>query len=121
MELQMAMKIIRALHQGKCPETEVALPEGSVCLKADVRQALAVALDRLAWSVNEKLREDSLPPNSGKPWTAEEDTLLTAEFDQSLALREIGVMHGRTRFAIQKRLEHLGKMPASESGAVRAA
>ncbi len=121
MELITAMKIIRTLSQGKSPETEQPLPADSICLQSDIRQALEMALGRLSWSVNEKLRETALPPNSGKPWTPEEDKQLTDEFGQSLSAREIAVMHGRTRWAIQKRLEQLGKIPATEPSVPRAA
>ena len=121
MELITAMKIIRALHLGKSPETEAPLPEDSICMRADVKEALQMALERLAWSINEKLRENSMPPNSGKPWTTSEDAQLANEFDQSLAAREIAIMHGRTKWAILKRLEHLGKIPASEPALPQAA
>jgi hypothetical protein len=121
MELMAAMQIIRTLREGKIPDTNKTLEEGSVCERQDVREALGIALERLAWSVNEKLREQSMPPNSGKPWTAEEDGRLTAEFEQSLSAREIAIMHGRTRFGIQKRLEHLGKIPPSGDAAPKAA
>jgi len=121
MELITAMKIIRALQQGKSPQTEEPLPFDSICLQEDVKEALTMSLERLSWSVNEKLREESLPPNSGKPWTASEDTQLAGEFDQSLSAKEIAIMHGRTKWAIQKRLEHLGKLPPSEPSLPRAA
>lgn len=121
MELIQAMKIIEALHLGKSPETEEPLAQGSICLREDVKQALEMALERLAWSVKKKAREQGMPPNQGKPWTPGEDAQLSSEFDQSLPETEISQMHGRTRWAIVKRLEHLGKIPASERTLARAA
>jgi hypothetical protein len=121
MELITAMKVIRVLHQERVPETEELLPPGSICTREDVREALQIALESLSWSVNEKLREAALPPNSGKPWTSNEDAQLAGEFDQSLAAGEIAIMHGRTKWAILKRLEHLGKIPPSEPSLPRAA
>ena len=49
--------------------------------------ALEVALERLAWSANQKAREQSLP-NQGKPWSPAEDAQLVHEFDQALSQRE---------------------------------
>jgi hypothetical protein len=113
MELITAMKIVRALHLGKSPETEEPLPADSICLREDVKAALEVALERLAWSANQKAREESLP-NQGKPWLPDEDAQLAREFERSLSQREMAQAHGRSQWAITRRLERLGKIPASE-------
>lgn len=60
MEVVAAMKILRSLQEGKIPDTDRVLEEGSVCERQDVREALGMALERLVWSVNEKLREQSM-------------------------------------------------------------
>jgi len=114
MDLIAAMKIIRVLHMGKVPETEEALPEGSVCLREDVKGALEVALERLAWSANQSTRVQDLLPNQGKPWSPAEDAQLAREFDESLAQPEMAQLHGRSQWAITRRLERLGKIPAAQ-------
>jgi hypothetical protein len=119
MELIAAMKIVQALHLGKSPETDEPLPAGSICLQEDVKAALEVALERLAWSVNQKTREQSVP-NQGKPWSQDEDAQLGREFDQSLSEREMAQAHGRSQWAINKRLERLGKIPALQPAVQRA-
>jgi hypothetical protein len=68
MDLIAAMKIVRALHAGKSPESDEPLPSDSICLRDDARAALEVALEKIAWSANQKVREQTLP-NQGKPWS----------------------------------------------------
>jgi len=119
MELIAAMKIVQALHLGKSPETDEPLPAGSICLQEDVKAALEMALERLTWSANQKTREQSVP-NQGKPWPPDEDAQLAREFDQSLSEREMAQAHGRSQWAINRRLERLGKIPASQPAVQRA-
>jgi hypothetical protein len=119
MELIAAMKIVQALHLGKSPETDDPLPPESICLQEDVKAALEVALERLTWSANQKAREQSVP-NQGKPWSPDEDAQLAREFDQSLSEREMAQAHGRSQWAINRRLERLGKIPALQPAVQRA-
>jgi hypothetical protein len=120
MELIAAMNIVRALHSGQLPNTDEPLPPESICLREDVKAALEVALERLAWAANQKPREQNLPPNQGKPWSPNEDAQLVREFDESLSEREIAQIHGRSQWAITKRLERLGRLPAPEPALPRA-
>lgn len=113
MELLTAMNIVRSLHLGKFPETGQPLPPDSICLREDVRGALEVALERLAWTANQQSREKSLPPNQGNPWSPAEDIQLAGEFDQSLSEGEMAQIHGRSQWAITRRLERLGKIAAA--------
>ncbi len=121
MELITAMKIIRTLHLGKSPETEAPLPVDSVCMRADVKEALEIALERLAFSANQNGSQHNLPPNQGKAWSPNEDAQLAQEFDRSLPEGEMAQIHGRSQWAITKRLERLGKIPASEPALPQAA
>jgi hypothetical protein len=116
MELIAAMKIV---HLGKSPETDEPLSPDSICLQEDVKAALEVALEQLAWSANQKAREQSFP-NQGKAWSPDEDAQLAREFDQSLSERDVAQAHGRSQWAITRRLERLGKIPAPEPAAQRA-
>jgi len=119
MEVIDAMKIVRALHSGKSHKDEEPLPGDSICLEDDVKAALEVALERLAWSANQKVREQSLP-NQGKPWSPDEDSQLAREFDQALSERDMAKAHGRSQWAFTRRLERLGKIPASGRALQRA-
>ena len=53
----------------------------------------------------------NLPGNSGKPWSAGEDTQLVSAFDAGQPMEALAATHGRTRFAIEARLAKLGKVP----------
>ena len=44
----------------------------------------------------------------GKPWTDIEDDKLRDEFKSKIKLSDIAAEHGRTRGAIESRLDHLG-------------
>lgn len=57
--------------------------------------------------------EIRLPPNQGKPWPPDEDAQLAREFEQSLSEPEMAQLHGRTQWAIVKRLGRLGKIPVA--------
>ena len=119
MEVLAAMQIVRALHSGKSPKSDEPLPPRSICLDDEVRAALAVALEQLAWSANHKTGEQILP-NQGKPWSPDEDSQLAREFDQSLSEHDMAQAHGRSQWAITRRLERLGKIPASGTTLPRA-
>ena len=71
MELITAMKIIRALQQGKSPQTEEALLADSICLQQDVKEALTIALEKLADAANRMGRQQNLPPNLRKTVVAQ--------------------------------------------------
>ena len=60
--------------------------------------------------IEREKRRERLPANFGKPWTAEEDSVLAAEFDAGLTLGEIARKHERTQSSIRLRLEKLGKI-----------
>jgi hypothetical protein len=44
----------------------------------------------------------------------DEDAQLAREFERLLSQREMAQAHGRSQWAITRRLERLGKIPASE-------
>ena len=121
MEIVTAMNLVRSLHLGKSPETGEPLPSDSICLREDVRGALEVALEHLAGAANQKARQQSQPPNQGKPWSPAEDVQLASEFEQAIPEREMARVHGRSQWAITRRLERLGKVPATERSLTNAA
>jgi hypothetical protein len=46
--------------------------------------------------------------NAGRPWSSEEDALLTEAFKQKTPLAELVRQHGRTKGALASRLVRLG-------------
>jgi hypothetical protein len=116
-----AMKIIRTLHLGHFPDTDGPLPEDSICRREDVQQALSAALEDVADAANRSDKERNLPPNQGKPWSPDEDAQLAREFDASIAQPELARLHGRTQWAIVKRLERLGKVVLAQADTPKAA
>ena len=54
-------------------------------------------------------QETSAPlRNAGKPWNDIEDSKLSDEFASKMSISDIASEHGRTRGAIESRLEKLG-------------
>jgi len=47
---------------------------------------------------------------AGKPWDAEEDESLVADFESGTSIAELAQMHERTEGAIRSRLMRLGKL-----------
>ncbi|OQB94342.1 MAG: hypothetical protein BWX84_00231 [Verrucomicrobia bacterium ADurb.Bin118] len=104
-----ALPILRLLADGKHPLTGADLPEDSCYQSAKVLRALLAGIDALEKAAKKKNRE--LPAGAGKPWSAEEDQTLVADFESGTAIKELAQNHQRTTGAIKSRLEKLGKLP----------
>ena len=103
MDIIRAKEIIRTLANGVDPTTGEVLPNESVYNAPEVIRALFVMLEACG-------TQQELDPmrNAGKPWTQVEDDLLRDEFHSHMAISDIARNHGRTRGAIESRLDHLG-------------
>lgn len=113
MEPQTALKIIQSLANGADPQTGEVLPSTSPYQNAEVVRALFVATQALEqWQERQK-RQQTLPENAGKPWTPTEDQELREAFDQGTPIKELARRYRRTDWAIQSRLERLGKTVSS--------
>lgn len=110
MQLDAALPIVRALADGVNPVTGELYPDHSPYAEPRTLRALYSAVDLMQKEVDRERRRERLPANFGKPWTAEEDATLTAEFDSGLALGDIARKHLRTQSSIRLRLEKLGKI-----------
>lgn len=98
MEIERAREIIKQLADGVDPTTGEVLPRESVYNKPEVIRALFTI-----WlETSDPLR------NAGKPWNDIEDEKLADEFASKMSISEIAAEHGRTRGAIESRLEKLG-------------
>lgn len=104
MDIIRAKEIIGLLADGVDPTTGEVFPQDSAYNSPEVIRALFVALRELEHTTKE------LDPlrNKGKPWTDIEDDKLRDEFKSKIKLSDIATEHGRTRGAIESRLDHLG-------------
>jgi hypothetical protein len=107
MEMQEAIKIVRALAAGSDPETGEAFGKESVCRKPIVVKALNRALAALVkledWDRNK-------PANAGRAWKREEIVQVCKEVQDGIDFHEIARLHHRTVGSIVARLVKLGKI-----------
>jgi hypothetical protein len=114
MDMQEAIKIVRALAGGMNPETGAALESDALCRKPGVVKALNRALAAL---VKQEERERFKPQNSGR-WSRKEVAKVYDEVQQGMDFQEIGRRHDRTVGSIVARLIKLGKIkPPSDKAA----
>jgi len=115
MEIQDAIKVVRALANGMDPESGEALKDDSVCLAPNSVKALNRALAAL---VSQEERERSKPGNAGTYWTRAEDEQVCEELRKGIDFKEIAKAHNRTVPSIVARLIKLGKVTPEKSGAL---
>jgi DNA-binding NarL/FixJ family response regulator len=113
MELEQAIKVVRALANGIHPESGAALEENSICHAPEAVKALNRALAAL---VAEEQREKKRPKNAGKTWTREEDEQICEELRKGTDFNQIAQSHNRSVAAILARLVKLGKIAPEKSG-----
>jgi hypothetical protein len=122
MELQIARQILDTLAQGIHPITGEAMPDDSPYNAPPVIRALhavARALDQVAPAtepVESPRSRRALPPNAGKPWSAQEDAALETAFDAGIAVKQVAQELGRTPFAVEQRLIRIGKIAGPAGG-----
>ncbi len=107
MELEEAIKVVRALADGTHPETGKPLEETAACRTAVAVKALNRALASL---VAQSERERRRPTNAGKAWTREEDEQICEELRVGTDFQVIAKAHGRTIPSIVARLVKLGQI-----------
>lgn len=106
MELSCAIEYLTTLADGIDPATGEMLPEGHICNRGDTVRALYAVL-RFA----SKKKERKLPVNAGQPWTQEEDQRLLECYHAGQTITQLATDHGRSRGAIESRLQRLGQFP----------
>jgi len=107
MEIQNALKILRALANGIHPETSEALPPDSVCRNPQTVKALNRAVSALV-SADEWVK--NRPANAFRYWTRAEEARICEELTQGLDFEQIAKAHDRTVGSIVARLAKLGKI-----------
>ena len=115
MELEEAIKIIRALADGVNPETGEILHENSACRAPQSTKALNRALAALT---AQHERERNRPQNAGKSWNRAEDEQVCEELRMGNDFTQIAKAHNRSVPAIVARLIKLGKIAPSKSSRV---
>ena len=110
MEITKTLEIIKALSQGVDPYTgEIYLPD-SPYQHPDTIRALFEAINALEKMRERSKKQESLPENTGKAWSTEEDNLLIEQFDKGMSVKELSKDQKRTEGAIKSRLLKLGKI-----------
>jgi hypothetical protein len=115
MEIQEAIKVIRALADGVHPETREVLQADSICRNPQA----VVALNRaLAALVTQQQRELKAPASAGQYWSRAEDKQVCEELRKGMGLDEIAKAHNRSVPSIIVRLVKLGKIAPDKSGSL---
>ena len=107
MDADKALKIVRALADGRDPSSGAPLARESVFQKTEVVRALFAAVEALA-SVKPSRDEADEFPNASASWSPAEEARMVASFEKGLSQAAIAREHGRTRGAIHSRLKRLG-------------
>src|SRR5213595_2687414 len=99
MELQTARQIIDTLARGVHPVTGECMPPDSPYNEPPVIRALFTVSQALEGVPARTPR--AAPPNTGKPWAAEDDARLDAGFTAGRDLKQLALELGRSPFAIE--------------------
>jgi hypothetical protein len=115
MEIQEAIKVVRALADGVNPETREGLKDDSICRNPQV----VVALNRaLAALVTQQERELKKPVSAGQFWSRAEDKQVCEELHKGMNFDDIAKTHNRSVPSIIVRLVKLGKIAPDKSGSL---
>jgi hypothetical protein len=115
MEIQEAIKVIRALADGVHPDTRELLKDDSICRNPQAVMALNRALAAL---VKQQERELKKPASAGQYWSRAEDQQVCEELRKGMDFEEIAKTHNRTVPSIIVRLVKLGKIVPNKSGSL---
>jgi hypothetical protein len=94
-----ALQTLRMLADGRHPFTGDALPDESCYQSAKVLRALLVGIDAMEQATKRKDRV--LPAGAGRPWDADEDQSLVANFESCTSIADLAKNHQRTEGAIR--------------------
>jgi hypothetical protein len=108
MDRQQVITVLESLANGTDPSTGARIPSETFHSAETVRALFAAAsLLKNARNGNTKFVA------AGTPWSSEEDSRLTQEFERRMTVAQIALQHGRTSAAITSRLVKLGKIQAT--------
>ena len=115
MEIQEALKIMRALADGIHPETGASLEADLVYQYAPVVRALHRAVGALEYLEERERSWRTLSANAGKPWSRAEDEQVCEELRKGVDFNQIAKTHNRSLPSIIARLVKLGKISPDKS------
>ena len=116
MDIQEALKIVKALADGVNPETGEVMPADSIYQRPQTIRALQRAVAGLEYvEQRERERQRKLPLNAGKCWSRAEDAQICDELRRGIDFHVISKTHNRTVGSIVARLVKLGKIAAQVS------
>ena len=110
MEIQEALKIMRALADGISPETGEMLTADLVYQYAPVVRAFHRAVGALEYLEEGERARRTVQANAGKSWSRAEDEQLCEELRKGIDFHQIAKTHNRTIGSIVARLVKLGKI-----------
>ena len=114
MDIEKTLALIEALAEDLDPATGQALASDHLCQRPEVIRALHHARDFIEREARRERRLQrarlSLPGNTGKSWSAEEDRVLVQRFRTGAGIADMATLHARTTGSIQARLEKLGQI-----------
>lgn len=112
MDAERCYQIVKSLAEGIDPFTGEVLAPSHVCQNPEAIRALFHAcaeLERIARRERRLQRARlTMPENTGKEWSHDEDRLLVARFKSGTGVADMAAIHARTPAAITARLEKLG-------------
>jgi hypothetical protein len=110
MEIQEALRIMRALADGVNPETGEVLTADAVYQYPPVVRAFHRAVAALEYAEERERSKKTLPANAGKSWSRAEDEQVCEELRRGIDFHQIAKTHNRTIGSIIARLVKLGKI-----------
>jgi DNA-binding NarL/FixJ family response regulator len=114
-EIEEALKIVRALADGLDPLTGEACPADSVSRNPQVVIALHRAVGAMEAQAEREKARQAQPANANRYWSKPEDQQVCEELRQGLDFKEIAKKHNRTVPSIVARLIKLGKVTPKSS------
>lgn len=115
MEIQEALKILRALADGVHPVTGQSVQSESVYQNPQTVRALHRAVAALEYVEEREKERSRMPVNAGKPWSRAEDAKVCEELRKGTNFHEIAKAHNRTVGSIIARLVRLGQIGPAPS------
>jgi DNA-binding NarL/FixJ family response regulator len=115
MEIQEALKIMKALADGVNPETGEILPGDLIYQNPQNVRALHRAVCALEYVEDRERNKRLLPRNAGKPWSTQEEAQVCDELRSGTDFQQIARTHNRSVASIVARLVRLGKVSPKAS------
>ena len=115
MEIEEALKIVRALADGVDPHTGQVCPTDAIVRNPQVVIALHRAIGAMEAQAEREKAKQAQPGNAYRWWSKAEDQQVCEELRQGLDFKEIARKHHRTVASIAARLIKLGKIAPKSS------